>query len=53
MSEQVKIKPYSLRLEEKLKSKAEKQAMLERRSLNNWLIIAIEEKLRRVQEGAV
>lgn len=39
---QEKTVPYNLRLPDKLKSKLEKQAREERRSLNNYLVHLLE-----------
>ena len=41
----IKVTPYSLRLDPEVKTKAEEKAKAERRSLNAWLQIAVEEKL--------
>jgi len=45
-----KIPNYPLRMEPELRAKAEKHAKAERRSLNAWLQIAVEEKLERYKE---
>jgi predicted HicB family RNase H-like nuclease len=42
--------PYPLRLESDLREQAVKHAKAERRSLNAWLQIAVEEKLERYKE---
>lgn len=46
--------PYPLRLEPALREQAQERAKAERRSLNAWLQIAVEEKLERhkAQENA-
>lgn len=41
---------YPLRMAEELRVQAEKRAKEERRSLNAWLQVAIEEKLERYKE---
>lgn len=46
----IKVKPYSLRLDPEIKLMAEKQARMERRSLNAWLQIAIEERLEKIKQ---
>jgi len=44
-----KIKAYALRLDPEMKIKAEKQARSERRSLNSWILVAIEERLNKTK----
>lgn len=58
MKQEKKI-PYNLRLPERLKTKAEKQAKQEKRSLNNYIILAIEDYIagrnsseKAIQQGA-
>lgn len=41
---------YPLRMEPAMRAEAEKHAKAERRSLNAWLQIAVEEKLERYKE---
>lgn len=41
-----RINPFPLRMEDELRLKAEKAARHDRRSLNTWLLIAVEEKLK-------
>ncbi len=45
--------PYSLRLDPEVKLAVEKQAKKERRSMNAWLQIAVEEKLVRAERQEV
>ena len=47
-----KSNPFSLRLDEELKIKAEKAAKSDRRSLNAWVQKAIEEKLSNYEKEA-
>lgn len=47
-----KVIGFTLRLDPELKIKAEKQAKQDRRSLNSWLQVAVEEKLKRESEVA-
>jgi len=42
--------PYPLRMESELRDQAQGHAKAERRSLNSWLQIAVEEKLERYRE---
>lgn len=42
--------PYSLRLDPEMRIMAEKKAKAERRSLNAWLQIAVEEKLEKYKK---
>lgn len=45
-----KSSAYPLRLDMEMKLKAEKQAKSERRSLNSWILVAIEERLNKAKQ---
>ncbi|WP_417534199.1 hypothetical protein [Marinobacterium stanieri] len=52
MSEKKRVTPFPLRLDLELRGRAESKAKDERRSLNAWINIAVEEKLERDQREA-
>lgn len=45
-----KSSAYPLRLDIEMKLKAEKQAKAEHRSLNSWILVAIEERLNKIKQ---
>lgn len=47
-----RINPFPLRMEDELRVKVEKTARDDRRSVNTWILVAIEEKLRSIKEVA-
>ena len=47
MKNETKLIPYNLRLPAKLKTRLEKQARDERRSLNSWIVLRLEGLLER------
>lgn len=52
MPNKTRENPYPFRMEPEMRLEAERQAKKERRSLNAWLQIAVEERLEKTKEAA-